>query len=199
MIKNYSLFYSYKQIGDVLMVIIENEKPTTRHIRNGSVEVLYHEEEIIGYNIFDISEVIKIKTRGKIFLPSPILIKVINTILKNSGAEELDEIHESGYVIGQVKEVKEIDNKKVLKVDISKEIVTALTSGDINVNDYIVIAKLNTMLNNGEVIKICSYANETINAHVCNEKELQISDNEEPLIIKEEVTIGMDFFMEGEN
>ena len=82
MIKNYSLFYIYKNLEDVLMVIIDNDKKPTSHERKGKVEVIYYDKEIIGYNIFDISEVIKIKTRGKIFLPSPILVKVINPVQK---------------------------------------------------------------------------------------------------------------------
>ena len=183
MIKNYSLFYSYKNIGDILIIIFDNEKKPTRHVRKGKVEVLYHDEEVIGYNIFDISEVIKIKTQGKIFLPSPILIRVINTILKNSGVKELDEIKESGYVIGKVIDA----NESSLKVDIQKEIVEVPSNQEIKVNDCIVIAKVGTMLNTGEVVK---------SPHVCNEKELQISDSDKPLVFKEEASVGMDFFME---
>ena len=184
MMKNYSLFYSYKNLGDILIVIFDNEKKPTRHERKGKVEIIYHEDEIIGYNVFDISEVIKIKTQGKIFLPSPILIKVINTILKNSGVEELDEIKESGYVIGKV--IKENDND--IQVDIHQEIISVKKEDNIKINDYIVIAKKGTMLNSGQIVKE--------DGHICNEKELQISDSDKPLVFKEEAAVGMDFFME---
>ena len=87
--KQYSLFYSYKNIGDVLIVIFDNDKKPTRSERKGNVEVIYNQEDIIGYNIFDIRNIVKIKTEGLIYLPSPALISVINTILKNNKVEEL--------------------------------------------------------------------------------------------------------------
>ena len=193
---HYSLFYSYKTIGDVLIVIFDNEKKPTNHERKGNVEVIYHQEEVIGYNVFNIRNIVKIKTEGLIYLPSPTLISVINTILKNSGVEELGIIDNSGYVIGQIKNIQKLDNEKSLvSIDIKQEMINAvIKNNNVNINDKVVVALINTRLNSGEVVKSSNVDGITINGHLCNEKELQISDETRILTLDKEEENGKDFF-----
>ncbi|MCF0107650.1 MAG: DUF4479 domain-containing protein, partial [Bacilli bacterium] len=73
MIKKYSLYYSYKYIGDVLIVnIIPNAFVTTSK-RVGDVEIIYNNDTVIGYNIFNISRIIKIKMVGILYHPENVL------------------------------------------------------------------------------------------------------------------------------
>ena len=194
--KQYSLFYSYKNIGDVLIVIFDNDKKPTRSERKGNVEVIYNQEDIIGYNIFDIRNIVKIKTEGLIYLPSPALIGVINTILMNNKVEELAPMVESGYVIGEVKNIQQIDAEKTLIfVDIGKDLAKAIVKNNaLKEHDKVVVATLGTRLNNGETIKASSLGENTINAHLCSEKELQISEENKVLVLDKEEEIGKDFF-----
>lgn len=196
MMRHYSLFYSYKHIGDVLIIIFNNDKKSTKNVRKGQVEIIYHENEIIGYNIFDIRNVVKIKTEGLIYLPSLAFINVINAILKNNGVEELDYVKESGYFIGEIKNIEPIDNEKSLvSIDIKKELINAVTkSSDLHLNDKVVVATADTRLNNGELVKSSNLGQTAINGHLCNEKELQISDEERVLILDKDEDIGKDFF-----
>ncbi len=179
---NYSLYYSYKTLGDVLLVVFDNEKKTTRSETKGDVVVLYHEEEIIGYNIFHLRNIVKIKTSGLIYLPSPTLIEVVNNILKNNNVEQLEMIKSSGYLIG---EVKQINGEQTL-INIGKDHVFIKTDNRLHIGDKVVIANIGTRLNNGQLVKDM--------AHLCNEKDLQISDSEEPLILDKEDENGKDFF-----
>ena len=49
---NYSLFYNYKLIGDVLMIVFENETiPTSKEVV-GDVVKIYANNKLIGVNIF---------------------------------------------------------------------------------------------------------------------------------------------------
>ncbi len=196
MMRHYSLFYSYKHIGDVLIIIFNNDKKSTKNVRKGQVEIIYHENEIIGYNIFDIRNVVKIKTEGLIYLPSPAFINVINSILKNNGAEELDYVKESGYFIGEIKNIEKIDNEKSLvAIDIKKEVINAVTkNSDLHLRDKVVVATVDTRLNNGELVKSSNLGQTIINGHLCNEKELQISDEDSVLILDKDEEIGKDFF-----
>ncbi len=196
MMRHYSLFYSYKHIGDVLIIIFNNDKKSTKNVRKGQVEIIYHENEIIGYNIFDIRNVVKIKTEGLIYLPSPAFINVINAILKNNGAEELDYVKESGYFIGEIKSIEQIDNEKSLvSIDNKKELINAVTkSNDLHLHDKVVVAIVDTRLNNGELVKSSNLGQTIINGHLCNEKELQISDEDSILILDKDEEIGKDFF-----
>lgn len=188
--KQYSIFYSYKGIGDVLIVIFNNESKPTRSERKGQVEVIYHEDEIIDYNIFDISKIIKIKTSGLIYLPSKELISIINALLRNNGVEELEVQTNSGYIIGEVVDIKPYQEKKIVSVDIGKEIVKAYTKEEIHINDKVVIATLGTRLNDARIVKVI----EDTNAFICTEKDLQISESDTILILDGEEENGKDFF-----
>lgn len=178
---NYSLFYNYRHIGDVLIVIFDNDKSPTKSERKKDVEVIYHQDEVIGYNIFNIRNVVKIKSEGLIYLPSPTLINVINNILKNSGVEELAPIKESGYIIG---EVKRIDGS--IAINIGKEEVMIPLNNEVQLGDKVVIAKVGARLNNGAKVRQF--------AHLCSEKDLQISEEDKVLILDKDEEVGKDFF-----
>lgn len=196
--KDYSLFYSYKNIGDVLIVIFNNELLPTNHIRKGQVEVIYHDDNIIGYNIFDISKIIKIRSSGLIYLPSKELIHVLNTVLKNSGVEELSIIEESGYVIGQIKDIIQFEEKYIIEINIKDNIINAIKNNiDFAVGDLVVVAKENVRLNNGKLVKPFTLNNLSINGHICSENELQISEENKTLVLDIEEEIGKDFFTIG--
>ena len=187
---NYSLFYSYKNVGDVLLVVFDNDLKATSHIRKGQVEVIYHEQEVIGYNIFDISKIIKIKTQGLIYLPSKELVAIINSILKNNDIEELANPTSSGYIIGEVVDIANKGDKKVVSIDIGKEIVKAFTNNEIHIKDKIVVATLHTRLNDGRTVKII----DDTNAFIVTEKDLQISNSNNILFLDVEEENGKDFF-----
>ena len=185
---NYSLYYSYPTLGDVLIVIFDNENKPTSHERKGNVEVIYNKEDIIGYNIFNIQNIIKIRSQGLIYLPSPTLVEVINSILINAKLEPLAIKQESGYVIAEVKEIKDLDdNKKLASLNIGKEIVQAyIKNKGLMIKQKVVVAKANTRLNNGALVK---------EGHICTEKELSVSELDEILILDDDEEVGKDFFM----
>ena len=182
MIKNYSLFYSYKSLGDVLMININDAFLVNKEERKNNIVCLYHDDTLLGINIFDISKIIKIKSQGMIYLPSSSLIDVINSLLKNNDIEPLAYKSHSGYVIGQI-----IENEKTLKVDIKDEICVLPIKTNLKVGNKVVIALIGTYLNNGRIVK--DYP------HLCSYRDLGIMDNEDILIIEEETNIGLDFFM----
>ena len=110
--KNYAIHYSYRGIGDVVIILFDNKKKPTHHVEKGRVSVIYSGDEIIGYNIFNIKDIIKIRNEGMIYLPSPQLIEVINTTLINAGVEPLEVLDNSGYFVGQITLVDQITNEK---------------------------------------------------------------------------------------
>ena len=86
---NYSLFYNYKLIGDVLMIVFENETiPTSKEVL-GDVVKIYANNKLIGVNIFNFSEIVKIKSNGLIPLPNNKLIDIINNVFENNSLEKL--------------------------------------------------------------------------------------------------------------
>ena len=177
--KNYAMYYSYKSIGDVLIIIFDNSLKPTRNERINNVIVIYHDEQIIGYNIFDIKEIIKIKNEGMIYLPSETFLNIVNSILINAKQLPLEKKESSGYVVMEVIEInsKEITFNNGLK-----------TKNDfrLNVGNKVVVALPGTFLNNGQLINEC---------HICTNHELGIKDKEEKiLILDKDEKVGEDFF-----
>ena len=195
MMKDYSMYYSYKNIGDVLIIIFDNEKTATKHERKGRVEVIYHDEEIIGYNIFDVKEIIKIKSEGKIYLPSPQLIEVINTILINAKIEPLKQVEHSGYYTAEVVE----SNKDVVVLSLGEQSLHALDEKHIlKLGDKVVVLKAGSRLSNGQIACTSIKNGTTIDAYICTNKEVGIKENEdEILLLDNDEEIGKDFFSTG--
>ena len=182
--KNYALYYSYKGIGDVVIVMFDNKK-ATRSENKGRVTVIYNNDEIIGYNIFNVKEIIKIKNEGIIYYPNPALVEVLNTMLINEGVEPLEILNESGYVTA---EVISKDNELVT-LSLGDKNVTA--KAELNIGDKVVVATLGTHLYDGAIVR----QGEKTNAHVCTYKELGIKvEVDKILLLDEDAEIGKDFF-----
>lgn len=197
MIENYSLHYSYKNIGDVLIVVISSELECTRSERKGQIEVIYNGDKIIGYNIFNISEIIKIKNNGPIFLPDPTAMQILNNMLKNAGVEELAINETSGYYVGKVLDVIELnEEKKFVMVDIAHDMVnTIVKNATIEVGEKVVVATVGTRLGDGSTVKMGNMDGTLLNGHICSELELSVSNNEKILKLDENEEIGKDFFV----
>ena len=195
--KNYAMYYSYKGIGDVVIILFDNAKNPTRSEKRHRVTVIYNNDEIIGYNIFDIKEIIKIRNEGMIYYPSPTLVSIINSILKNEKLPLIDVKEQSGYIIGSVQDVTKIENEKYLvNVSFGKEFVNAIVKDHLlNVNDKVVVAIEGTFLNNGEVVKATHINNILISAHICTGVELGIKDEKNILVLDSDAKAGEDFFL----
>lgn len=194
--KNYSIHYSYKGIGDVIIILFDNKKKPTHSVSKGRVTVVYHDEEIIGYNIFDVKDIVKIRNEGMIHFPSPQLIEVINTILINAKVEPLEILKESGYYVGQIKSIKPIDSEKnLVSIELKDECLNGVTKyQNLKISDKVVVAKVGTHLNNGDIVKESENGNIVVNAHICTNSELGIDNNDEIFIVDEDIENGKDFF-----
>ena len=103
MIKDYLLYFSNNVYKDSLYIHLRRDykiKDETKFFND--VEVLYRDGEAIVYMIHNISRYTKIWMDGYIYLPSKILIDVINSILINAGLETLAYKDKSGFIIGKI-------------------------------------------------------------------------------------------------
>lgn len=179
----YAIYYSYKEMGDVVVIVFDSDKSVTKTETKGRVEVFYHDNQIIRYNIKNVKEIIKIKNEGLIFLPSPTLIEILNSILINEGLKPLEELKDSGYFVAKVIDKK--DNR--LTLSLGDETYQIESSSEVNIHDVVVIAKQGTFLNTQKVVDD--------SAHICTYKELGINENEDKtLILDSDIDLGKDFF-----
>lgn len=191
------MYYSYKSIGDVLIIIFNNSLPMTKSERVGHVEVIYHDSEIIGYNIFDIKEIVKIKNEGMIYYPSETFLNIINSILINAHLSPLEKKDKSGYLVSEITDIKVLEKKRsLITLRTEKETFKSVTSDStLEVGDKVVVAIIDTFLNNGEIIKEMDVDGARITAHICTNYELGIKEGEERiLLLDKDETIGEDFY-----
>lgn len=102
MIEQYGL-YNNHQLDNSVLILFSDKKANSEE-KLGEVDILYHEHEKVGYRIKNFIRYAKIKYSGIIFLPAPVLIDVINSILAKYQLEPLGYRHSSGYVTKRNKE-----------------------------------------------------------------------------------------------
>lgn len=85
----YRLYYSYKAVGDVLLIVIDETCYPDAIKSRENVTALYKNNKLVGVNIFEISKVVKIHANGLIHYVNEELVKVINSILENASVETL--------------------------------------------------------------------------------------------------------------
>ena len=189
--KNYSIYYSYKNLGDILLIVFNDEKDTTNIENKGRVVVIKNGEEIIGYNILNVKDIIKIKSDGLIYFPTPELIQVINNILANEKLPTLDYMTESGYYVTEITEI----NKGVATLSLGDIDFHALSNPLLKQGDKVVAVKAGKRLRDGKIIHTCTENGIKIDAYICTNSDLSIEENDEPFIIDEDIENGKDFFM----
>ena len=79
----YRLFYDFEVNGDVLFVLLDPEKKPDEVKVEGDITLLYTQKELVGMNLFHISNIVKIKSKGVIFAPDEKLLATLNSYLSN--------------------------------------------------------------------------------------------------------------------
>lgn len=199
--KDYALFYDYHTIGDVLLITKDLETKPDKVIKNDDVTSLYKNDELIGINIFNISNVIKIKSKGLIVLPMKEMIDVINDILRNANVETLDYKEHSGFRIGKVLTMEEhpdSDHMHVLTVDIKDEVLDIVCGApNVQVGQKVVVATLGTTMFDGTKILPSELRGIKSNGMLCSPRELHLPGAPNVrgiLVLDDTANIGDDFF-----
>lgn len=97
MINNYGI-YNHHELDNTLLILFSDEKVLTRKKISDEMEVLIHEDKVVGYRIVNFIRYAKIKYSGIIFLPAKPLIDIINQILNKYNLETIDYKYQSGYI-----------------------------------------------------------------------------------------------------
>ena len=177
-------FYNRKLIGDVLLIVIDNDSQATHIETKDDICVIYNNDKVIGINFFNVSEVVKFKSEGRILLPSNTVIEIINNRLELFGIEKLDYVTETGFKVGKiltVEEHPESSHLHILTVDVGNEVLD-IVCGAYNVkeNMLVVVATVGTTMMEGTVIKPGKLLGEVSNGMCCSPRELGLK-NEYPL------------------
>ena len=172
-------YYNHELFKDILFAIIDNEAIPNRFVKDGRAMLLYCDEKLVGINFFNISEIIKIRSSGKIFLPNEAFIASLNSSLSKVNLELKEE---SGFkVVSFVRKINDI----TVEVKNEDETFLVLNKDKVNCSSKLLIALDGTRLEDGTLIET---ENQTkgivINPNIFNCSEEDISSLKE----------GTDFF-----
>lgn len=200
----YAIYYNYKTVGDVLLIVFDANKNPNKIIKKDDVVALYKDNELVGYNIIDISELVKIKVNGLLPVVNEKFLAIINDKLKNANFEPLPEQKESGFKVAEIVECEEHPDSEhlhVLKVNVGEEKLLDIVCGAFNarVGLKCVCATPYAFMPNGQQIIPEKLLGIQSNGMLCSGRELNLPgyENKHGLLeLDDNYMIGSDFFKE---
>ena len=198
----YGVFYNYKTIGDVLLIIFDQRENPDEVIKQDDVVVIKKNKKIIGINIFNISKIMKIKANGFIPLLDDKVLDVINHILENHNLPILEKQKNSGFVVAKITNIEEhpdSDHLHICNVDVGEDKELQIVCGAFNAKkDLICVCALpytfmpsGRQIIPGKVLGVESYG------MLCSGRELALDgyENKRGLLeLDDKYKVGDDFF-----
>lgn len=152
--------YNKEQVGDVLMVILEETKPIKRQVeRQGKVARVFAQEDgrTLAWNIFQVSSLVTVKGNGQVFLSESDIKKLNAELAKEGFAEELEASQEPVFVVGQIQEMvahPDSDHLNICQVAIGSDKRVQIVAGAPNatVGLKTIVALPGAMMPSGSLI-----------------------------------------------
>ena len=199
----YRLFYNHPALKDVLIIVIDPEARVLKSETHNNVVALYGEnDKLVGYNIFHIDDVMKIKANGVIFVPDAKLLEVINSLLEREGLAPLPEIKDSGYRVAKVLSTEEhpLDEKAlILKLQCGEKTYETVSNlKGIEEGSMVVVALDGTILFDGSVYHAAVIKNINNDVKVLSPVELRLEGSEKDAFLLDDdpsFKDGEDFFV----
>ncbi|WP_159547935.1 YtpR family tRNA-binding protein [Streptococcus halichoeri] len=127
--------YNKAQVGDVLMVLLEDKKDIKRAIEHkGDFARVYALEDgrTVAWNIFEASQKIALEGQGQVF-PSAADIAHLNALLDEAGFRERLEVPVYPvFVVGEIKEMvahPDSDHLNICQVQVAQDRVIQIVAG----------------------------------------------------------------------
>jgi tRNA-binding protein len=189
-----ALFYNKENIGDVL-IMKSNDEIGTSIKKIDDLVVIYKNDEIIGYNYFNISHYFNDLKLGINYHPSNELISFINNKIKENNLEEI-EIIEPNFRVGLVEECIDIEGTHLhlCKVNVKEEVLQIVCGAkNVEKGKLVVVAMIGTIMNDGSFINKGELKGYESYGMLCSKRELNIPTEEVRglyLLNEEEYKIG---------
>ncbi|NGP44205.1 DUF4479 domain-containing protein [Bacillaceae bacterium SIJ1] len=186
-----NVYYNLEGIGDVLILSLHDEKPAEISVdRRGPVAAVMNQEtdQIIGYNVFNVSSFLTISERGRLTLSDEDVERIQKIISEQGFSEPLDSAT-SAFVIGYVTSCEKhsnADHLSVCQVDIgAKEVQIVCGAPNIAQGQTVVVATPGAIMPSGLLITTSELRGELSAGMICSAKELQLKDapNEKGILV----------------
>lgn len=196
-----NLFYNPQGVGDVAFLQIEPTDGAFDYNKKDDVVEITQDGQVVGFNIFNVSDKIKIEGNGHIKLTSEI-IEALQQSINNSGFNyKLDTDLSPKFVVGYV-ETKEkhpdADKLSVLKVNVGNETLQIVCGApNVAAEQKVVVAKVGAVMPSGMIIKDAKLRSVDSSGMICSMKELDLPNAPQEkgiMVLNDDYEIGQAFF-----
>lgn len=176
---NLHAFYNLENVGDILLVRLCGERKVTHNRKIGDLCVLYHQDQVIGYNLFDASQYIENLTNGKVKITEQ-FVNDLNIVLTKANMDPVTSDYDDKFKVGKVISIEEhpdSDHMHICQVDTGDE-VQQIVCGAPNValNQLVVVAKNDAVMPSGLIIRPSSLRGVASHGMLCSARELALEN-----------------------
>ncbi|MDO5365424.1 YtpR family tRNA-binding protein [Streptococcus dysgalactiae] len=174
--------YNKEQVGDVLMVILQETTPMKRQVeRRGKVARVFAEEsgKTLAWNIFEASSLIAIEGNGQVFLTDEDVATLNDELAKEGFSERLEPTAGPVFVVGQIVEMvahPDSDHLNICQVAIGENQTVQIVAGAPNaaLGLKTIVALPGAMMPSGSLIFPGKLRGEESYGMMCSPRELAL-------------------------
>lgn len=198
---NLHAFYNLEYIGDVLLIRLSAQRNVTRTKKYGDLCVLYDNDQIIGYNLFDASHYINHLTSKKVKI-TPQFVEELNKVLAQENLPLVESDYDDHFRVGKVIEIEahpDSDHMHICKVDVKSQVLQIVCGApNVALNQLVVVAMIDAVMPSGLVICPSSLRGVKSNGMLCSPRELALENAplERGILVldEKEYNVGDSFF-----
>ncbi|ARJ50029.1 YtpR family tRNA-binding protein [Staphylococcus lutrae] len=198
-----NLFFNPTGVGNVAFLQLKQAEAPFDYERYGDVVVIKSQGQIIGFNLFNVTDYFNIEGNGHIKLTEP-LLSSIQQMIHQAGVDfqieaDLSPKFVVGYVQSKVKHPN-ADKLSIVQVDVGSEILQIVCGApNIDQGQKVVVAKVGAVMPSGMIIKDAELRGVASSGMVCSMKELNLPNAPQEkgiMVLDEDYQVGQPFFDE---
>jgi len=196
----FNYVYQPLTLGDMLAIYLDQTLPATHHVKKENIVFIYHQDKLIGVNVFQPKTLVDELQQGVIRRMSASAIGILNQKFKQLGIHLVLPSFHSGFVVASIQRVEihpDADALFICQVNIGESVIQIVTnSKKVQPNHRLVVALPGSMLLDGQVLVEGMMLKVISQGMFCSEKTLGINPETQVgvYILDEKISIGKDFY-----
>lgn len=193
--------YNNKGLTDTLIITLaQSDVADQTFEREGNITEIKRKDRVVGYNIFQVSELIDLSESGPVQLTAD-QVDRLNSAIQAAGFDgRLEADTSPKFVVGYVKECKpheDSDHLSITQVEVDGGDVLQIVCGASNIaqDQTVVVAKPGAIMPDGMVIYPGELRGVESLGMICSARELGIESNQKKgiLVLDDEYEVGQAF------
>ncbi|MEG0276836.1 MAG: DUF4479 domain-containing protein [Coprobacillus sp.] len=174
---NLHAFYNKQYIGDVLLIRLSHKRTVTNTQLIDDVCVLYNNDEVIGYNLFDASHYISDLKEGQVKITQK-FVDELNKELSKLSLMQVESDCDDKFVVGKVEGIEihpDSDHLHICQVNVKDEVLQIVCGApNVALNQYVVVAKKDAVMPTGLIIRPSKLRGIDSCGMLCSARELAL-------------------------